>query len=156
MASTLLGPLIFQALRWQHLDTEQLRKACELRHFNTTGTAQGIRALFNTLRTGTSKCSIGFESRNVRFIIAMFVYWRVFVASCCSQLKIPIRSRSWSTADFLSPKGSSYPRSLSEGSFGCIYAGGKGLRSRNILEVYMYITLHILTLHVEVNLVPPR
>ena len=151
MASTLLGPLIFQALRWQHLDTEQLRKACELRHFSTTGTAQGIRALFNTLRTGTSKCSIGFESRNVRFIIAMFVYWRVFVASWCSQLKIPIHSRSWSTADFLSP-----PRSLSEGSFGCIYAGGKGLRSRNILEVYMYITLHILTLHVEVNLVPPR
>ena len=156
MASTLLGPLIFQALRWQHLDTEQLRKACELRHFNTTGTAQGIRALFNTSRTGTSKCSIGFESRNVRFIIAMFVYWRVFVASCCSQLKIPIHSRSWSTADFLSPKGSSYPRSLSEGSFGCIYAGGKGLISRNMLEVYMYITLHILTLHVEVNLVPPR
>eukprot|EP00434_Breviolum_minutum_P026795 symbB.v1.2.023684.t1/scaffold2172.1/size87052/3 len=26
-----------QALRWQHLDTEQLRKACELRHFDFIG-----------------------------------------------------------------------------------------------------------------------
>lgn len=46
-----------EALRWQHLDTEQLRKACELRHFDFIG-VQGLhRGCFGVPR------SWGFKKR---------------------------------------------------------------------------------------------